>query len=164
MVETASDNSDSSELHLPTADNLESFTSCACSLALVLERVTLSVGGVDWRSADGMEGTDLTGNNILRCKILECPRPSNWRTLKTGMEVSGWDVTTKTSSSQRSASFCFPFSPTFLTNAWSPGCKEAPRTFTSYHFFLFSPDFFILSSTSSWACFIHFLRSAMYPV
>ena len=161
MVETASDNSDSSELHLPTADNLESLTSCACSLALVLERVTLGVGGVDWRSADGMEGTDFTGNNILRCKVLERPRPSSWRTVKTGVEASGWDVTTQTSSSQRSANFCFPFSPTFLTNTWSPGCKEAPRTFTSYHFFLFSPDFFILASTSSWACFIRFLRSAM---
>ena len=160
MVETASD-SESSELHLPTADNLEFFISCACSLALVLERVTLGVGGVDWRSADGMEGTNFTGNNILRCKVLERPLPSNWRTLKTGMAVSGWDVTTKTSSSQRSASFCFPFSPTFRTKTWSPGCKEAPRTFTSYHLFLFSPALFVLASTKSWACFIRFLRSAM---
>ena len=108
MVETASDNSDFSELHLPTADNLESFTSCACSLALVLERVTLDVIGVGWRSSDVTERTDFTGINMLRCKVLERPRPSNWRTMKTGIEVSGWAVTTQTSSSQRSANFCFP--------------------------------------------------------
>ena len=161
MVETTSDSSDSSELHLSAAVNLECFTLCACSWARVLDRVTLGVWGVDWCSSDGTEGTDFTGNNILRCKVLKRPRPSNWRTLKTGIEVSGWDVTTQTSSSQRSANFCFPFRPTFRTKTWSPGCKEAPRTFTSYHFFLFSPALFILASTKSWACFIRFLRSAM---
>ena len=41
-METASD-SDSSELHLSAAANLECLTPCACSRARVLERVTLGV-------------------------------------------------------------------------------------------------------------------------
>ena len=114
-------------------------------MSWVLKQVTLGARVVDWQSSDGTEGNGFSSNNMLRCKILECPHPSKLWTVKMGIEVLGWKVTTQTASSQRSANFCFPFSPTFLTNTWSPGCKEAPRNFTSYHFFLLSPDLFILA-------------------
>ena len=72
MVETDSSATDSSEPHLYTADNLWSFLICVCSWARVRDRVTFGVGGASGLSVD-FAGTDFTGNNKLRCKVLTRP-------------------------------------------------------------------------------------------